>query len=103
MSTQELALGNGAMLKLNTANLAAVRVRSGQVWLTHPGGPEDHMQKAGESMPLKGEGTAIITEYQRILLELYRKDPAAVRQEIARRARRARSEGIRAFFARRFR
>lgn len=102
MSTQEFALGNGAMLKLNAANIAAVHVRSGHVWLTQPSDPKDHMLKAGDVMPLSGAGATIITAYEPTLLDLYRQDPVAVREQITRSAHRARNEDIRAFFARFF-
>ncbi|MGA8051612.1 MAG: DUF2917 domain-containing protein [Burkholderiales bacterium] len=102
MSVQEFALGIGEMLKLGAARGAAVRVRSGDVWLTQHGDRKDHMLKTGDTMPLNGEGTAIITAYQPTILELYREDPIAVRKAVEHQARRARNNDIGAFFARVF-
>jgi hypothetical protein len=87
---------------LNAGRGAAVRVRSGDVWLTRHNEPKDHILNTGGALPLGGAGAAVITAYQPALLELYRQDPVAVREQITRRAHRARNEDIRAFFARLF-
>jgi hypothetical protein len=102
MSVQEFALGIGEMLKLGASHGASVRVRSGDVWLTQHNDRKDHMLKTGDTMPLNGEGTAIITAYQPTLLELHRKDSVAVRKAIEHQVRRARNNDIGAFFARLF-
>ena len=102
MSAQEFVLGNGEMLKLDTARGAAVRVRTGVVWLTQLNDRKDHILKTGHAMPLNGEGVAIITAYQPTVLELYRRDPAVLREAVEGQAHRARNAAIRAFFIRLF-
>jgi len=102
MSAQEFMLGNGEMLKLDTARGAAVRVRTGVVWLTQHNDRKHHILKTDHAMPLNGEGVAIIAAYQPTVLELYRQDPAAVREAVEREANRARNAAIRAFFGRFF-
>jgi len=103
MSTQGFVLGMNEISTLNAARGAAVRVRSGSVWLTQRNDPKYHILKTGDAMPLHGAGATIVTAYEPTLLELYRQDPVAVRVEISRLAHHARNEGIRAFFARFFR
>lgn len=103
MSAQGLVLGTREMSKLNAARGATVHVRSGCVWLTQHNDPKDHILNPGDAMALNGRGVTIVTALEPTLLDLYRQDPVAVREQIRRRARRARSEGIRAFFVRLFR
>jgi hypothetical protein len=102
MSAQGFVLGMNETLTLNAERGATVRVRSGDVWLTQHNDPKDHMLKTGHAVPLGGGGATLITAYQPTLLELYRQDPVAVREQITRSAHRARNEDIRAFFARFF-
>lgn len=102
MSAQGLVLGTKEMSKLNAGRGATVRVRSGCVWLTQHNDPKDHILNRGDAMALNGAGGAIVTAFEPTLLDLYRQDPVALREQIRRRARRARSEDIRAFFARVF-
>lgn len=103
MSAQEFAPGMNAMFKLNAGRGATVRVRSGTVWLTQHNEPKDHILNTGDGLSLGGGGAAMIGACQPTLLELYRQDPAALREQITRWSHRARDDGIRAFFARFFR
>lgn len=103
MSAEGFVLETRGMLKLNVERGATVRVRSGCAWLTQPSDPKDHILNPGDTTALNGAGGAIVTALEPTLLELYRQDPVAVREQVRHRARRARSGDIRAFFARLFR
>ena len=102
MSAQGFVLGMNETSKLNAGRGAAVRVRAGCAWPTRHKDSKDRIVNTGGALPLGGAGAAVITAYQPALLELYRQDPVAVREQITRRAHRARNEDIRAFFARLF-
>lgn len=103
MSVREFILGMNEMSTLNAVRGAALRVHSSHVPLTRRQDQMDHNLNAGDTVPLNGGGAAMITAYQPTLLELYRQDPVALREQITRRAHRARNEDIGAFFARFFR
>jgi hypothetical protein len=102
MSAQGFILGMNETSKLNAERGATVRVRSGHVPLTRRHDSKDHILNAGDAVPLGGGGAAMITTYQPTLLDLYRQDPVALREQITRRAHRTRNEDIGAFFARFF-
>lgn len=102
MSAQELVLGMNETSTLNAERGATVRVRSGCVWLTRHNDQKDHILNTGDAMPLSGGGATMITAFQPTLLELYRQDPGALREQVTRSVQRARNEGIRALFVRIF-
>lgn len=102
MSAQGFVLGMNAASTLNIERGSAVRVGTGDARLARHNELEDDTLTAGDALPLPGVGAAMISAQHPTLLELYRQDPIAVREQITRRARRARNEGIRAFFARFF-
>ena len=102
MSAAEFVLGKNETLKLNVERKTAVPVHRGNVRPLRLNVPKDRLAKAGGVVPLEDEGDATITAHAPTLLELYREDPIAVRQEIERRVHRARNEEIRAFLARFF-
>jgi hypothetical protein len=103
MNAREFALGMHETSKLIAERGAAVRIRSGYGSLTQHNDPKDHILNAGDAMPLSGGGATMITACQPTLLELYRHDPVVLREQITRRAHRARNDDIGAFFARFFR
>jgi hypothetical protein len=103
MSAQEFVLGASQTLKLNAERAATAPIRFGKAWLTQHHGPKDHALKTGHAMPLKGGAAAMITAYEPTLLEIYRRDPVAVRWAIEDQAHHARGEAMRACFARLFR
>ncbi len=103
MSAQGFVLGMNAASTLNIERGSAVRVRTGDARLARHNELEDDTLTAGDAMPLPGVGAAMISaQHPTLLLELYRQDPIALREQITRQACRARNEGIRAFFARFF-
>ena len=103
MSAREFALGMHETSKLIAERGAGVRIRSGYGSLTRHKDPKEPSLTTGDAMPLGGGGAAMITACQPTLLELYRHDPVALREQITRRAHRARNEDIGAFFGRFFR
>ncbi len=102
MSAPGLVLGMNETSTLNAARGATVRVRSGRVWLTQHNDTKDYILNTGDTMALAGAGTTIVTAHEPTLLDLYRQDPVALREQITRRSHRARNAEIRAFFARLF-
>jgi hypothetical protein len=102
MSAQELVLGKNELSALDVPRGTEVRVRSGCVWLTQHKDANDHILKTGDAMSLSGAGTTIVTAFEPTLLDLYRQDPVALREQLTRRAHRARNAEIGAFFARLF-
>ena len=63
---------------------------------------EFELQEDGTLGIASRQGTILIGAFEPSLLELYRTDPFAVRQEVERRARRVRADAVLAFFARIF-
>jgi hypothetical protein len=78
------------MLKIDALAGDSLHVRFGNVWVTQHEDPKDYLLKTGDSMTLSGKGATLATAHKPTLLDLYRKDPLAVRQQLEREARRTR-------------
>jgi len=102
MGAREFEISQGAMLKIEALEGDSLRVRSGDVWVTQHGDARDYLLKTGDSITLSGKGATLATAYKPTLLDLYRKDPLAVREQIEREARRAQVREMRALFRRIF-
>ena len=102
MSAQGFVLGMDETSKLNAERGATLRVRSGHGPQIRHKDPKEHILVTGGAMPLGGGGAAMIAAHQPTLLDLYRQDPVALREQITRRAHHARNDEIGAFFARFF-
>jgi DUF2917 family protein len=102
MGAREFEIAKGAMLKIDPLAGDSLRVRFGEVWVTQYNDTKDYMLRAGDSMVLNGEGVALATASKPTLLDLYRKDPAGVREDIERGARRRQARVIGAWLLRIF-
>ena len=98
MSARELEISQGAWLKIDAREGDSLHVRFGDVWVTQHHDTNDYLLKTGDSMVLSGKGVTLATAYKPTLLDLYRKDPVAVREQVERAARRARARTIWALF-----
>jgi DUF2917 family protein len=94
MSARELEISQGAWLKIDAREGDSLHVRFGDVWVTQYKDSKDYLLKTGDSMVLSGKGVTLATAYKPTLLDLYRKDPLAVREQIERAARRARVQSM---------
>ena len=100
MGAREFLMVKGAMLKIDPLAGDCLRVRSGEVWVTQYEDPKDYMLKAGDSLVLKGDGATLAVAYQPTLLDLFRDDPAGVREQIEGEARRSRLRSLSALLRR---
>lgn len=96
MGAREFVMVKGALLRIDPLAGDSLRVRSGGVWVTQPADSRDYVLKSGDSLALNGKGPALAVAYQPTLLDLFRKDPAGVREAIEREARRGRLRDVRA-------
>ncbi len=93
-------LERGELLAVNQAPGLNIRVIDGRVWLTRHKDAEDYLLGRGAAVALEGQGSAVVTAYERTRLELYRSDRVAMRHAIERDARRERNDSIWAFLRR---
>jgi hypothetical protein len=98
MRPGELEIRQGAWLKIDAREGDSLHVRFGDVWVTQHEDSKDYMLKTGDSMILSGKGVTLATAYKPTLLDLYRKDPLAVREQVERAARLARVRNMWASF-----
>jgi len=98
MGAREFEVNRGAVLKIEALEGDSLHVRFGDVWVTQHKDSKDYLLKAGDSMTLSGKGVTLATAFEPTLLDLYRKDPFAVREQVQRGARRARAQKMRALF-----
>jgi hypothetical protein len=96
MGAREYLMVKGAMLRIDPLAGDSLRVRSGAVWVTQYEDSKDYMLKAGDSLTLNGKGRTLALAYQHTLLDLFRKDPAGVREQIESEARRGQMRSVRA-------
>lgn len=94
MGAREFEINQGAVLKIEAREGDSLHVRFGDVWVTQHKDSKDYVLKTGDSMTLSGKGATLATAFKPTLLDLYRKDPLAVREQLERKARRARAEYI---------
>jgi DUF2917 family protein len=94
MGAREFELGRGAILKIDPLAGDSLRVRSGEVWLTQHEDSRDYLLKTGDSMVLSGKGLALATACQPTLLDLFRPDPARVREPVEREPRPAQAQAM---------
>jgi len=94
MGAREFELRRGAILKIDPLAGDSLRVRSGEVWVTQHDDIRDYLLKTGDSMILSRKGLALATACRPTLLDLFRPDPAGVREQVEREARRARAPRI---------
>src|SRR5882672_189116 len=100
MGAREFLMVKGAMLRIDPLAGDSLRVRSGGVWVTQHDDSRDYMLKAVDSLALNGKGAALAVAYRPTLLDLFRDDPAGVRQRVEREARRGRLRNVRALLRR---
>jgi DUF2917 family protein len=96
MDARKFLMVKGAMLRIDPLAGDSLRVRSGEVWVTQHDDSRDYMLKAGDSLALNGKGATLALAYQPTLLDLFRDEPAGVREQIGGEARRGRLRGARA-------
>lgn len=70
LSTLPLRLAQGATIRLEAARGVVVRVRSGRLWLTEQGMPEDLFLGPGEAVRLRGNGRAVVQADESSCFEL---------------------------------
>ncbi|HKW39300.1 MAG TPA: DUF2917 domain-containing protein [Burkholderiales bacterium] len=70
MDAKEFKMGEGALLKIRGRKGERLSVRSGEVWVTQYGDPNDYLLKDGDSLELNGKGTALANASKPALLEL---------------------------------
>jgi len=102
VGAREFEIDQGAMLKLEALEGDSLHVQSGEVWITQHEDSKDYLLKTGDSLTLSGKGATLATAHKPTLLDLYRNDPLAVREQIVREARRAQAQAIKAWFQRVF-
>jgi DUF2917 family protein len=102
VGARELEIDQGAMLKLEALEGDSLYVRFGEVWVTQHEDSRDYLLKTGDSLTLSGRGATLATAHKPTLLDLYRNDPLAVREQIVREARRAQARAMKAWFRRIF-
>jgi hypothetical protein len=93
-------LERGESLAVDQAPGLNIRVLDGRVWLTGHKDAEDHLLGHGAAVAIEGEGSAVVTAFERTRLELYRSNRVAMRHAIERDARRERNDSIWAFLRR---
>jgi len=98
MDAREFRIDEGALVKIDAMEGDRLQVRAGEVWVTQHGDSNDYLLKTGSSMALRGGGVLLAMAYKPTLLDLYRSDPLAVREEIVREARRAQARAMKALF-----
>jgi len=81
---------------------ACARARAGEVWPARPSGGKDAGTGFGHAPDCDGEAGMCTGAPGPTMLDLYRRDPAAVRQAVEQQAGRARNRAIRAFFVQLF-
>jgi hypothetical protein len=96
MGAREFEIAKGAMLKIDPLAGDCLRVRWGEVWVTQHEDTRDYMLKTGDSMVLDGKGAMLAVAYKPSLLDLFRADPAGLREGIELEARRSRVQSVRA-------
>jgi hypothetical protein len=94
MGAREFEMVKGAMLRIDPLAGDSLRVRSGEVWVTQFADPNDYLLKTGDSLMLNGGGATLAVAYKPTLLDLFRKDPAGVREQIGREARRLQAQSV---------
>ncbi|CAG0994731.1 hypothetical protein BURK1_02464 [Burkholderiales bacterium] len=65
-------LAHGAVLTLDDARGATVRVRQGQLWVTQYGDPVDHVLEAGDAWVVGRGGRTVVQAQRDSLFELAR-------------------------------
>lgn len=70
LSTLPLRLPQGATIRLEAARGVVVRVRSGRLWLTEQGLPEDLFVGPGEAVRLRGNGRVVVQADESSCIEL---------------------------------
>ena len=98
MGAREFEVTRGAVLKIEAREGDSLHVRLGDVWVTQHKDSKDYLLKTGDSMTLSGKGVTLATAFEPTLLDLHRKDPFAVREQVEREARRARVQKMRVLF-----
>ncbi len=93
-------LERGESLAVDQAPGLNIRVLDGRVWLTRHKDAEDHLLGHGAAVAIEGQGSAVVTAFERTRLELYRSNRVAMRHAIERDARRERNDSIWAFLRR---
>jgi hypothetical protein len=94
VGAREFEIAKGAMLKIDPLAGDCLRVRSGEVWVTQFEDTRDYLLKTGDSIVLDGKGAMLAVAYKPTLLDLFRADPAGVRERIEVEARRSRVRSI---------
>jgi len=94
MGAREFEIASGAMLKIDPLAGDCLRVRWGEVWVTQFEDTRDYMLRTGDSIVLDGKGAMLAVAYKPTLLDLFRADPAGIRERIELEARRSRTRSI---------
>ncbi|MBE0615673.1 MAG: hypothetical protein IH604_18555 [Burkholderiales bacterium] len=102
MSAQELEFGKTEVLKSKVECGALIHVSSDTLCPSPHDDPKDNRMEAYNAMRVDEKGAALYTAYSPTLLDLYRKNPVAVRKALECQAHRTRNEEINTFFARIF-
>lgn len=73
-----VSLARSETLALSRAAAAAITVLSGSVWVTRAGDRHDHVLRAGDSLRLGGDGSAVLMGLAcaRLLVESPRRAPS---------------------------
>ena len=96
MDAREFKIVRGATLRIDPLAGDSLRVRFGEVWVTQFEDPKDYFLRAGDSLVLNSKGAVLAVAYNLTLLDLFRDDPAGVREQIKGEAGRGRLRGVRA-------
>ena len=87
MGAREFEMVKGAMLRIDPLAGDGLRVRAGEIWVTQHEDRRDYMLMTGDSLTLNGKGATLAVACRPTLLDLFREDPAGVREQIERNAR----------------